>query len=262
MGAPELPVIYENPRFDQFTPTFKPVLDRVIRFSAVMAIEWSTLGIMEDSPRYLKWATVIIAASILAVHESWPWLRLRGRLWYPIPMTALLISWLSVAGYAFTHFPPEPRLVAPSAPAAQPKAVDTRRNPLDSEEAKWKLVKGLHDRFTVNKVARCQITIMRYQLPYAENLSNDLKTVFGVIDWPVKEQFAAVQEERGLSIRFVPEHAGNKTSQNCASEIINSLVSAASWKGNLWRIEQIYYAEPPSCADCIEIDIGNDPDAP
>ncbi len=79
MSAPELPVIYENPRFDAATPTLQPVINRAIRYGAVLMIEWGTLTLIEDAPRYLKIATLVIAVLVLAVHESWPWLRARRR---------------------------------------------------------------------------------------------------------------------------------------------------------------------------------------
>jgi len=106
--TPELPVIYENPRFDAATPTLKPVVDRAIRFSAILMLEWGTLTIIEDSPRYLKFATVIIAVLILAVHESWPWLRMRNRRSYPILMSALVLGYAGIFAYAVlteTHVP-------------------------------------------------------------------------------------------------------------------------------------------------------------
>lgn len=99
-SGPELPVIYENPRFDAATPTLKPVFDRAIRFGAILMLEWGTLTLIEDAPRYLKWVTVVIAVLILAVHESWPWLRMRDRRWYPSLMGSLILAFISVCAYA------------------------------------------------------------------------------------------------------------------------------------------------------------------
>jgi hypothetical protein len=47
-SGPELPVIYENPRFDKATPTLWPVVNRAVRFGAVMMMEWGTLTLIED----------------------------------------------------------------------------------------------------------------------------------------------------------------------------------------------------------------------
>jgi len=96
MSGPELPIIYENPRFDKATPTLQPVINRAIRFGGVLMLEWGTLTLIEDSPRYLKYATVVIAVLILAVHESWPWLRMRGKYWYPSLMGTLVIGYFGM----------------------------------------------------------------------------------------------------------------------------------------------------------------------
>jgi hypothetical protein len=105
-SGPEIPVIYENPRFDTATPTLKPVFDRAIRFGAVLMLEWGTLTLIEGSPRYLKYATVVIAVLLLAVHESWPWLRMRNQYWYPALMGGLIASYVGIFIYAETTAPP------------------------------------------------------------------------------------------------------------------------------------------------------------
>lgn len=40
----ELPVIYENPRFDAATPTLKPVIDRAIRFGRLSRVNMIATG--------------------------------------------------------------------------------------------------------------------------------------------------------------------------------------------------------------------------
>ena len=54
---------------------------------------------------------------------------------------------------------------------------------------------------SVQKIPKCQISIVRYQLTYAEDFSDDLKIIFKVADWPFKELFAASQVPRGLTIK-------------------------------------------------------------
>jgi hypothetical protein len=100
MSGPDLPVIYENPRFDKATPTLWPVFDRATRFTLVILMEWGTLTLIEDAPRYVKFATVIVAALGLAVHESWPWLRMRDWRWYPSLMLTLVVGYLALFSYA------------------------------------------------------------------------------------------------------------------------------------------------------------------
>src|ERR1700730_3140908 len=105
-SGPELPVIYENPRFDKATPTLYPVLNRSIRFGAVMMLEWGTLTLIEDSPRYLKFATIAVAGLVLGVHESWPWLRMRDWRWYPSLMAIFITSYFAIFAYALYTEPP------------------------------------------------------------------------------------------------------------------------------------------------------------
>jgi hypothetical protein len=124
-SGPELPVIYENPRFDAATPTLKPVVDRAIRFGGVMFLEWGTLTLIEDSPRYLKIATIIIAILVLAVHESWPWLRMRDRRWYPSLMIALVLSYISIFVYALLTEPSASQGSKSSSLASVPVAMAT-----------------------------------------------------------------------------------------------------------------------------------------
>jgi hypothetical protein len=99
-SGPELPVIYENPRFDKATPTLKPVVDRAVRFTGVILMEWGTLTLIEESPRYLKVATIVVAGLVLAVHESWPWLRMRDWRWYPSLMTTFVVGYFAIFAYA------------------------------------------------------------------------------------------------------------------------------------------------------------------
>jgi hypothetical protein len=63
-------------------------------------LEWGTLTLIEDSPRYLKYATVVIAVLLLSVHESWPWLRMRGKYWYPSLIVGLLAIYFGIFIYA------------------------------------------------------------------------------------------------------------------------------------------------------------------
>jgi hypothetical protein len=103
--SPELPVIYENPRFDTATPTLWPVFNRAFRFGMVLMIEWGTLTLIEEAPRYLKVATLALAVLGLAVHESWPWLRMRDWRWYPSLMGVLALAFVGVLAYALATEP-------------------------------------------------------------------------------------------------------------------------------------------------------------
>ena len=257
---PEMPVIYENPRFDAATPTLKPVIDRVIRFGAVMMIEWGTLALIEDAPRYLKYATVAIAVLILAVHESWPWLRMRNSRLYPAFMIGLVLAYIGIFTYASiseTNSPVIPPATSQHNPTVPAKPVDRRKNPLNDNAAKWGVVSRLHNSLTHSNVTRCPISIMRYQLPYAETFADDLKAILTVLDWPFQEHFASVQEPRGLTVKSSDR---NKVSRRCGDEIHSALRNSATWRGGTWNVGKAYFPRDKDCVDCIEIDIGNDPD--
>lgn len=104
--APELPTIYENPRFDHATPTLQPVIQRALRFGAILGLEWGTLTLIEGAPRYVKYASVAVAVLALAVLESWPWLRMRGRYWFSGLMGSLVAIYVAVFAYAELHQAP------------------------------------------------------------------------------------------------------------------------------------------------------------
>jgi hypothetical protein len=262
MIGPELPVIYENPRFDAATPTLQPVFNRAIRFGAVMMLEWGRLTVIEDSPRYLKVGTIVVACLVLAVHESWPWLRMRNWRWYPALMAILLVSYAGIFAYAVVDgehkAKPAAQIILPqqlSPPSVTP--VDKRKNPLDSEEAKWSAVSRLHDGFERSHAQKCKVSIVRYQLPYAEDFSDSIKEIFKVLDWPISESFATGQLPRGLSVKFAQ---GLPISQLCQNIMVNSF-NAISWKTGVWAGNAVFPGSPSEvCRDCIEIDIGNDPE--
>ena len=265
--APELPVIYENPRFDFATPTLKPVFDRAIRFGSVLMLEWGTLTVIEDAPRYLKYATVIIAILVLAVHESWPWLRMRNKRLYPAFMAVLILAYAGIFGYAFITEPLKPHAVAgapttialpnPSPPVAA--IIDRRKNLINDASAKWGIISGLHDAFKRGNLPKCEISIVRYQLPYAEVMSDDLKETLGVADWPFQERFATTQLPRGLTVKSSDRNS--TVSVRCGSAITGALRNSTTWRGGTWSVGQTYFPHDGDCETCIEIDIGNDPDA-
>lgn len=262
-NGPELPVIYENPRFDAATPTLQPVINRAIRFGGVMMMEWGTLTLIEDSPRYLKIATIVVAGLVLGVHESWPWLRMRDWRWYPALMSVLLASYAGIFAYALITEPHKPaaitapvaQMASPAPPSPAPP-VDKRKNPLDSEQSKWLAVSRIHAGLEGNNGPKCKLSIVRYQLPYAENFSDNLKEVFKVLDWPLSEGFATAQQPRGLSIKASGK--GDSPSYRCAALMINSF-NSISWRTGVWA-GNVVFPSNEGCEDCVELDIGNDPE--
>jgi hypothetical protein len=261
MSGPELPIIYENPRFDTATPTLQPVINRAVRFGAVVMLEWGALTLMEDASRDLKYGTVVIAVFILAVHESWPWLRMRNKYWYPSLMGALIAGYAVIFGYAALTAELHTSAVtaAPSLLPDKNLPPDKRRNPLDSDAAKWGMVSRLHNAFDTKNVAKCNLSIVRYQSPYAENLADDLKAILKVVDWPVAEKLSQTPQQRGLSIKISEQP--NRSAERCMSILRNAISSSTTWKGREWVVSY-YYDSERSCPECVELDIGNDPDQP
>jgi hypothetical protein len=267
VSGPELPIIYENPRFDRATPTLLPVINRAIRFGAVLTLAWGTLTLMEDASRYLRYGTAVIAVLILAVHESWPWLSIRGRFWYPSMMGFLIAGYAVIFGYAeLTAAPHEASTIATVPTAAQDPLPDQqnlppekRRHPLDSDSARWAMVSRLRNALETKNATRCNLSIVRYQLPYAEKLANDLKAILKVVDWPVTEKFSQSQQPRGLSIKLSEQP--NRSAERCMVVLRNAISGSTSWKGREWLVK-FYYDSNQSCPECVELDIGNDPDEP
>lgn len=260
---PEMPVIYENPRFDAATPTLRPVFDRAMRAGLVLMLEWGTLTLIESAPPYLKWATVVIAILGLSVHELWPWLRMRDKRWYPALMGGLILAFVGICGYAVLTEPQSHHIASvtpvqptrPTPPPAPP--VDRRKNPLDDGAAKWGVVSGLHSALATNNLSKCDLSIVRYQLPYAEELSDRIKEIFAVLDWTPKESFSTTQQPRGLTIK-----SSDHTSEfnRCGAQFRAAFVNSTTWKGGTWNLNQTYFPHSADCANCVELDIGNDPD--
>jgi hypothetical protein len=93
-------------------------------------------------------------------------------------------------------------------------------------------------------------------LPYAENFSDNLKEVFKVLDWPLSEGFATAQQPRGLSIKASGK--GDSPSYRCAALMINSF-NSISWRTGVWA-GNVVFPSNEGCEDCVELDIGNDPE--
>jgi hypothetical protein len=94
------PVIY-----DESTATFRPIIDRGLRAGLVLAVEWTSLSLIEEAPRYWRIATLVIAALVLAVLESRTWLHSRRRGLFPGLLAGLLSAWAAICTYAYMTLP-------------------------------------------------------------------------------------------------------------------------------------------------------------
>jgi hypothetical protein len=272
--APELPVIYENPRFDAATPTFWPVINRAIIFGAVLGVEWGSLTLIDEAPRYLKFATFGIAVLILAVHESWPWLRMRDKRLYPASMAALIVAYVAIFAYASIAEPAKPHAV-PSAlePASLPNANALPFvSPIHEKSQKWDFASGIRSSIIRSGLsADCHVTIVRLQVPFAEDSAADFKEILNVIGWKFDEKFAASTIDRDITVRAIYDAqpgAASKPgpSRACAEALSARLRNVAKRRSGStinaperWLSE----AEAPEYLKgclwgCVEVDFGNE----
>jgi hypothetical protein len=159
----QLPILY-----DATTPVWRPLVDRTLRFAMVLGIEWSSLSLIEDSPQYVKIATLVIAILVLAVLESRYFLRLKGRLYFPSFIAGLLVFYGGVIAYAFIVYPPPHR----SDPEGHPSMLDETKQRLAPSQTtpkstflglddakRWELTKALRDASpTIMDQVICHIT--------------------------------------------------------------------------------------------------------
>jgi hypothetical protein len=279
-----MPVLYTpKTRYTSDTNVLIPVIVNFLRAGAIMMLDWVTLRFIEHAPVLVWIITFIISLAVLAVLQSKDWLDFKGRSYFTLSISGLLAAWLITIGYAYwayhdtsektSLFPtadeigqaiarhlPRANVLAGTSSVAATVQVDRRKNPLNDDAAKWQAVSRLHDMVSVQKIAMCRISIVRYQLTYAEDFSDDLKSIFKVADWPFKESFAASQVPRGLTIKTSDRQ---NESQRCGSALQGALRNSTTWKGGTWNLNNSYFPhDSTDCDDCVEINIGNDPDGP
>jgi len=238
--GPDLSVIYENPRFDANTPTLWPVIDRAFRFGAVLGLEWGSLTLVEEAPRYLKVATIVIAVLILAVLESWPWLRMRDKRLFPVLMATLIVGYAGVFGYAFITKPTKPHAVAsvatshvPSAPARTPISEAKAApfiSPIHEKSQKWDFVMGIRAWMRKNGSSAdyCQVNIVYNSLVrFAEVSATDFKEILTVVGWRYDESpltdgvRAELNVEPDITVRTIYSTSG--PSRDCAEALVLQL---------------------------------------
>jgi hypothetical protein len=284
-----LPILYTpKSRYTSDTNVWVPIIVTGIRIGAITMLEWLSLRFVEGAPIGVCVATGVFAVAVLAVLQTKDWLDFKGRWYFTISLTGLLAAWIAVSAYGFLAYPPQDKIIPtfptadeigaaivrnlPKPPVSQPAGsatpaaqVDKRKNPLNDATAKWLLTANLHDLASPHfNLPKCKILIVRYQLPYAEDFSDDLKTVLKVMDWPFEESFASAQLPRGLSVAGLDQGE----SFRCAHAISEqALRNAASWRGGTWSIPETFIPmnSPEAdtlkkCGDCILVNIGNDPD--
>jgi predicted outer membrane lipoprotein len=280
-----MPVLYTpKTRYTSDTNVLVPVIVNFLRAGAIMMLDWVTLRFIDHAPVLVWIVTFIISIAVLAVLQSKDWLDFKGRWYFTWSIGSLLAAWFITIGYAYwayhdssekgALFPtadeigeaiarhlPRPAGVPAGTPSVTPSVqIDRRKNPLNDDVAKWQAVSRLHDMAAVQKLPKCSISIVRYQLTYAEDFSDDLKAILKIADWPYKESFAASQVPRGMTIKSSDRQ---NESQRCGSALQGALRNSTLWKGGTWNLNMSYFPhDNTDCDDCVEINIGNDPDGP
>jgi hypothetical protein len=115
-----LPVIY-----DANTPVLRPLFARSLRAGIVFGIEWSTLSLIEDAPRYVKISTLVISILVLAVLESRYFLMLKGRWYFPSFLAGLIFVYIGVLAYAVEFSPHQSSNETAVSKSAQAQATTT-----------------------------------------------------------------------------------------------------------------------------------------
>jgi hypothetical protein len=193
---------------------------------------------------------VVVAgvATYLACWDEWRWERLRAAWW--------LWSMLGLTGGVALALWLSPLLIEQPAPSASDIISP---NPIHDAATKWKMARNLHH-LSSNKLAlgdNCEIVIVRYQLPYSETYSNDLKEVLGIIGWKFHEVFSTEQLFPGLSLKSFVKGLP-RTCLDALKQRFDNDAQPGSRVGWDWIDTPTKYMAECS-GQCVEIDIGNDP---
>jgi len=128
-------------------------------------------------------------------------------------------------------------------------------NPIHDEATKWRLTRNLHY-FSSKLPVKCEVVIVRYQMPYSETYADDLKEVLSAIDWKFHEVFAKEELPRGLSLRSF-ETGKSRACLDALRQRLNDINPAPNPSWSWIERPTVYMTD---CSDhCVEVDIGNAP---
>jgi hypothetical protein len=137
-------------------------------------------------------------------------------------------------------------------------------SPLHEPHQKWDFAAGIRSSIQQSGLTpQCQITIVRLQVPFAEDYANDFKEILTVIGWKFDEQFATRSVDKDVSVRAIDKPGPSK---DCANAISNRLRNIAKRRSGstinaperwLTEAEAPEYLKQCSSA-CIEVQFGNE----
>lgn len=282
-----MPVLYTpKSAYTSHTSVWVPVLVAAARAGAIFMLEWLSLRFIENAPLAVCIATGVFAIAVLAILQTKDWLDFKGRWYFRGSLLAAVVIWAALVGYGYWAYPPTdhvmPRFptadeigaaiarnLRPAtnqpAPAAAAVTADKRKNPLDDDAAKWRLVKGLHDVLKTGLPKR-KILIVRYQVAWSEHLADDLKVVLTAMDWEFSESFALSQLSPGLAVWGVNTGDSKTETWRTAASLAQSLRNSGMWHERMWAVPANNLS--PNTSDglalltcgCVQVSIGNDPD--
>lgn len=184
---------------------------------------------------------------------------------FPLVSTADEIAAAVVRG-----LPKASALNAPSSVSVQPAV--RRKNPIDDDAIKWKIVRNLHYGITNPKSTlyqnakgrKCEVVVVRYSTStYGEKYFASLREIFDTIGWSYHEEFAKSTLPKALSIRWM-EPGRTNLGPTCGSTFLSRINGDipglnTSFIGIYGRDNDDQYLKACS-GECFEIDIGNEPE--
>jgi hypothetical protein len=81
-----------------------PVAELAVKALFVMGVEWTTLDFIEHAPLLMRVATFVLAGVGLGVFQAKDWLKFKGRHYFSVSLSTLLVLWLAAAGYSYWRF--------------------------------------------------------------------------------------------------------------------------------------------------------------
>jgi hypothetical protein len=139
-------------------------------------------------------------------------------------------------------------------------------SPIHEKSQKWDFAIGIRTAILRSGLSdSCHVTIVRLQVPFAEQAAADFKDILNAIGWKFDEQFATSTVDRDITIRALNSPGPSK---DCAEALSNRLRNIGQRRGQngindpqRWLIEPeapIYLKQCPT--GCVEVDFGNESD--
>jgi hypothetical protein len=84
------------------------MVERSLRFTAVLGVEWPTLTLIDQAPVWIKIATLFVAVAVLGVLEFKSWIQSKGPWAYASAISGLILIYIVVCVVGFVESPSGP----------------------------------------------------------------------------------------------------------------------------------------------------------